>query len=495
MTDKKKTKKDLKKKVYRRAFSKVIFIGKDDIEGFLENLSLMLSVNVALYKVIESIAEETDNKTFSKVLYGIAGDIDAGYTLSEAMRRSRIFKEYTLELVDSGESSGNLLHNLELIVKQKNKERALRSNIFSALVYPVFVTIVGLLAGIAIFGFVLPRVTRVFAQLNIDLPWVTVQIIRFGEFLDEHGLVFIPSFFIGLVFMFFFLFVFKRTKFIGQAILVHVPVLGKLVKEIELARFGFNLGTLLEAGIPLNKAVGSLGNLTGMRMYSKFYNYLAGQINNGKTFLQIFNEYKKVNKLIPVPIQQIVEAGEQSASLTISFNRIGEIFEKKTENTSKALITLLEPLLLFVVWVGVGGVAMSIIVPIYSLIGNFGDRNVDPDAQLMEAQVEVSEIVDEGEEPEFGSAEDLGDEGEEEKENVDENLNSFSLLVDPDLSVNLKVRSGIGTQNEILYELEPGSEVEGIRIEGGWYEVLIPDGTRRLGWASGDYLTEIDDEV
>jgi type II secretory pathway component PulF len=490
---KKKENNKLRKKNYRRSFFRIILVGRDDIEGFLENLSLMLSVNVALYKVIESIAEETDNKTFKRALKEIAKDVDAGYTLSEAMRRARVFKEYTLELIESGETSGNLLHNLELIVKQKNKERSLRSNIFSALVYPVFVTIVGVLAGIAIFGFVLPRVTRVFAQLNIDLPWVTTQIIRFGEFLDVHGTVFIPSFLVGLFLLFMILFVFRHTKFIGQAILMKTPVIGRLVKEIELARFGFNLGTLLEAGIPLNKAVASLGNLTGMRAYRKFYNYLADEIDNGQTFVQIFNEYRKVNKLIPVPIQQIVEAGEQSASLNLSFNRIGEIFEKKTESTSKALITLLEPLLLFVVWVGVGGVALSIIVPIYSLIGNFGDRNVDPNAEFRTAQVEVVELDEL--EPSEGDLEEGDMLGAAEDSIIDAGVRSveYILLVDPGLSVNLKVRSGIGTDNEILFELQPGISVEGFSLKDGWYEVLIPDGSGRIGWASGDYLTEMQD--
>lgn len=475
-----------KKERYTRNFWRVIFIGHDDVEGFLENLSLMLSVNVSLGKVLDSIASEVSNKTFKKVVLEVAKGVNAGLSLSAAMKKTRAFREYTIELIESGEKSGKLLHNLELVVEQRAKERGVKGKIVSAMVYPVFVLIIGALAGIVIFGFVLPRVTRVFDQLNIDLPWITQKIISFGKFLDLHGSVVIPAFIFALIFGFFFMFVFKPTKFIGQFFLLRTPVIGRLIKEIELARLGFNLGTLLKAGIPVDRALRSLSNLTEVRVYQKFYIYLASQIEGGFSFLETFNMYKKIGRLVPAPVQQIVEAGEQSASLSLSFNRIGEIFEKKTENTTKALITLLEPLLLFTVWIGVAGIAMSIIIPIYSLIGNFGQRDY-----TTAGEQEISTEAD-SEDPLLGSAleEDYEDEEIIETTSSKEELGQYELLVDPTLNVNLKVRSGIGTGNDIIAELEPGSLVRGIELVDGWYEVVVPNQDGVTGWSYGIYLTE-----
>jgi type II secretory pathway component PulF len=469
-------------KRYRRNFWRIIFIGSDDVEGFLENLSLMLSVNVALGKILKSIAGEVNNKTFKKVVLEVAEGVNAGMSLSEAMKKTRAFREYTIELIESGERSGNLLHNLELIVEQRVKERSVKGKIISAMVYPIFVLMIGALAGIAIFGFVLPRVTRVFDQLNIDLPWITEQIIAVGRFLDANGVVVIPVAMVVIVLGLFFMFIFKPTKFIGQFFLLRLPVMGRLIKEIELARLGFNLGTLLKAGIPVDRAIGSLTNLTDVRDYQKFYIFMASQIENGNSFLETFNMYKNIGRLIPSPVQQIIEAGEQSASLSLSFDRIGEIFERKTENTTKALITLLEPLLLFTVWIGVAGIAMAIIIPIYSLIGNFGERDY--------ATAGEQEITSEVPEDLNAAAPEEDTEEQEVIEPVRQPVAEYRLLVDPSLSINLNVRSGRSTAKNIVAELEPGSIVDGINLQDGWYEVLLPDGGGETGWAYGVYLTE-----
>ena len=109
----------VKHKSYRRRFWRIIFIGSDDVDSFLENLSLMLSVNVSMTKVLESLYKEVSNKTFKKVVQEIIEGVNLGKSLSDAMRDTRVFKEYTLELVEAGERSGKLLHNLQLIVKQR----------------------------------------------------------------------------------------------------------------------------------------------------------------------------------------------------------------------------------------------------------------------------------------------------------------------------------------------------------------------------------------
>lgn len=473
----------VKHKSYRRRFWRIIFIGSDDVDSFLENLSLMLSVNVSMTKVLESLYKEVSNKTFKKVVQEIIEGVNLGKSLSDAMRDTRVFKEYTLELVEAGERSGKLLHNLQLIVKQREKDRSVRGKVFSAMVYPVFVLFIGVIASVAIFGFVLPRVTRVFSQLDLELPWVTRVIIQFGSFLDESGHVFIPAVVGVLIFSIFFFFIFKPSKFIGQYVMLRLPVMGRLIKEIELARLGFNLGTLLNAGISIDKALNSLKNLTELRVYRKMYTRLAIDIQNGRSFFEAFGSYKKTDQLIPIPVQNIIEAGEQSASLNVSFDRIGEIYEKKTENTTKAMITLLEPLLLFMVWIGVAGIALSIIIPIYSLIGNFGSRDYLEvgEQEIVSSVSPVEEVIEEE------------DYEEPDQVMLSENDYAYMLLVDPDLDINLNVRSENTTATPIIFELEPGSLVEGLEEADGWYKINLPNNDGATGWVYGVYVTVQDE--
>lgn len=154
---------------------------------------------------------------------------------------------------------------------------------------------------------------------------------------------------------------------------MHVSLTRQLIQEVEIARLGFILGTLLAAGIPIEQALTSLAGTSGYHRYQRFYQFLQQQLEDGKSFRESFHEYSSTGRLIPISVQQMIVAGEQSGRLAPTLVKLGEIYDNKTELTTKNLATALEPILLVTIWVGVLLLAISVILPIYSLIGNLNN--------------------------------------------------------------------------------------------------------------------------
>ncbi|MBL1434248.1 type II secretion system F family protein [Candidatus Wolfebacteria bacterium] len=339
---------------------------------FVENLSMLTSSGMTIVLALDSIRTGLRSRRMKKTLDELKDDVQSGFPLWQALEKTRIFRTYVISLIRIGEESGRLSENLKVISLQEERDRMFRSKLNSAMIYPVFILSLTPIVGISIAWFILPKLTIVFSQLNVELPVLTKLLISFGGFLGEKGIVVVPIFVLIFVTTLFFVFSFKKTKFVGQQILFHIPGIKNLILQVEIARFGYLLGTLLDAGLPIVNALESLHQATTFLGYKKMYIYLRDSIENGNSFQKSFASYAEIEKLIPYPIQQMIITGEQSGSLSETLLKIGKIFETKIETTTKNLSVILEPVLLVIVWFGVVGVALAVILPIYNLIGGFG---------------------------------------------------------------------------------------------------------------------------
>lgn len=351
-----------------------IGLGKER-DYFVENLSMLIGSGITILAAIDAVKVEVRSRGMKKILDTLKEDIEGGSPLWRAFEKTGIFRDHTISLVRIGEESGHLSQNLKLIAAEEEKDRAFRSKIRSAMMYPVFVLSLTVVIGAAVAWFILPRLASIFAELRIELPFLTKALINVGNFLGQYGLIVFPIFFSVLGFTIYVTFYLPRTKFIGQALLFSFPGVKRLFQEVELARFGYLLGTLLDAGIPVTKALDSLYKATAFPRYKKLYLHLREQVEEGNSFQKSFATFKKIGKFIPMPIQQLIVAGEQSGNLSEILLKISSTFEEKTEDTTKNLTVILEPILLVIVWVGVVGVALAVILPIYNLIGGL---NVAP---------------------------------------------------------------------------------------------------------------------
>lgn len=344
-------------------------IGTKEKESVLENLVMLTASGMDLVTAFDVILGDLRSPKMKKIVEQMKKSIIAGEPLHMVTANTKIFKPYISSLIHLGEQSGRLFQNLQVVVSQQQKDRLFQSRLRSALIYPLFVLITAMVVGLGVAWFILPTLASVFSSLKVELPLITKILIGTGLFLKQYGIIAIPAIagFIALVG--YIVFVYPKTQHIGQAIVFNMPGLGKLIQEIELARTGYMVGTLLEAGVPIVFALQSLSDTATMRPYRAFYTRLKAGIENGDTFKKTFNTYIHIKKIFPIAIQQMLVAGEQSGRLPETFLRIGKIYEEKTEDTSKNLTVLLEPILLLVVWLAVLGVALAVIMPIYSLIG------------------------------------------------------------------------------------------------------------------------------
>jgi len=339
-------------------------------EYFIEQLSMLLASGMPVITALSAIKKEIKSARLKNIIDKLSVSIETGSSISTALDSIGIFPQSTISLIRIGEQSGRLTENLKVIVSQQHKEREFRSKTASAVMYPVFIFSLTIIVGLSVAWFVLPRLATVFSQLKIDLPFITRWLINLGTFLGKYGTIVIPLLLVVGLLILFFLFIFSKTNFLGQAILFSIGSISRLFTELELSRFGSLLGNLLEAGLPILDSLDSLAQSSTFYRYKKFYVFLNEKIKEGNSFAKCFGLYKKTNRLIPVPIQQLIITSEQSGNLPATFKKIGEMYETKTETTAKNITILLEPILLVIVWLGVVAVALAVILPLYSLIGN-----------------------------------------------------------------------------------------------------------------------------
>ncbi len=338
-------------------------------DQFIENLSMLVLSGMPIMSALAAITRDTKSAQMKKILEAILLELEGGSPLWKSFDRTGLFKGYTISLLRIGEESGKFAENLKVVSLQQEKERNLKSKVKSALMYPVFVLVLVVVIGLGISWFILPKLAKIFADLKLDLPLITKILIGFGLFLQKNGLWFVPLGFTVLALVIWTVFINDKTKFLGESFLYSIPGIKTLLMEVEVARLGYLLGTLLEAGLPIIKAIESLLGASDSVRYKKFYTHLKDSIEMGNSFQKSFMSYPKTDKLIPQPMQQLIFSGEQSGNLNKTLLKIGQVLEEKSDTTTKNLTIIMEPILLVIVWAGVVGVAFAVILPIYSLVG------------------------------------------------------------------------------------------------------------------------------
>lgn len=339
-------------------------------DQFIENLSMLVLSGMSIIGALSSIIKQTKSPGMKQILERMLLEIEAGSTVWKSFDKTGFFKGYTISLIRLGEESGNFAANLKVVALEEEKDREFKSKVRSALMYPVFVLALTLIVGIGISWFILPKLAKIFFDLKLTLPLITRVLIGFGLFLNEYGVIAVPLACLVIWGVAYVVFFNKKTKFIGESIIFSIPGIKNLLMEVEVARFGYLLGTLLEAGLPVTRAIDSLAGASDVIRYKKFYLALRENVEMGNSFQKSFSLYKDTDKLIPQPIQQLIISGEQSGNLNKTLIKVGQVLEAKSDTTTKNLTIIMEPILLVIVWAGVVSVAFAVILPIYSLVGN-----------------------------------------------------------------------------------------------------------------------------
>lgn len=350
-------------------FKKYAVLGKVSIHEkiiFGRNLAAMLGAGLSLSRALSVMERQQRNKMFKQVLANINNSIKEGASLSMALKEHpKIFPALFIAMVHAGEESGDLVRSLATVSDQTEKIYLLQKRIQGALIYPGVIMSAMLIIGIAMLVFVVPTLTGTFQDLGVDLPASTQLIIDTSDFIKNNTLLlFIGlAIFIGLMIM-----AFKTKK--GQRILdfifLNIPLISPMIKETNTARTARTLSALLSSGVSYLEAV----RITKDVLQNSYYkNILAKVEKNVELGLPVSKVFSEAEKYYPVFVSEMIAVGEETGELSNMLVKVSEFYESEVDQKTKNLSTVIEPFLMVFIGAAVGFFAVSMISPMYSLVG------------------------------------------------------------------------------------------------------------------------------
>ncbi|MBU0732030.1 type II secretion system F family protein [Patescibacteria group bacterium] len=335
-----------------------------------KNLAVMIKAGLPLKEALDTLLEQSRGK-LRKVLSSVLHDIDGGKSLAEAMEKfPKVFPEYYTSIVRASEESGTLEENLEYLAEHMESDWILRRKIRSAMLYPVFVLGATGLIGLGLAIFVLPKVTELFTSFDVALPLTTRMLLWVADVFQNYGVYIAIGAVIGVPFLIWFL---KRrfVKPITHRIILGTPVIKNISRNLNLARFSRTLGVLLQSGIPIDRALSITDNTLNNYVYRKDLKEASEEVQKGKALSVVLDDHPNQ---FPKLVTRMIKVGEGSGKLEGTLLYLARYYEEEVDNLTKNLATILEPILLVIIGVIAGGLALSIITPIYQLTGSIGNQ-------------------------------------------------------------------------------------------------------------------------
>ncbi len=349
-------------KIERISFNEKIFL--------LENLRVMIKAGLSIVEAFQIISKQTSNLKMKQMLSGVTAEIEAGRALAETLEHyPKLFPSIYVKMIGAGEISGKLDESLENIVNQMKKTSAMNSKIRGAMIYPavIFMAIIGI--SVEMMVFVLPKLLSVFTEMNVQLPLPTRILIAVSNAFINSTLG-IPNtiWFLIIVILlgwgFFKLQKIPRVKSLMHTILLKTPIFGKMSKEINLARFTLTLSSLSKSAIPIVEALNITAAVLGNVHYRDALLDTAQKVKTGKNISEILENYPT---LFPPLVTQMIMVGERSGSVENLLDELSIYYNDEVDQKLKNISTVIEPVIILFLGLVVGGLAVAVIMPMYSL--------------------------------------------------------------------------------------------------------------------------------
>ncbi len=333
---------------------------------FSRHLSIMIKAGLSLNQALRVLAEQTKNPKFKKIIGRVEEDLRRGQPLSDCLAKEpKVFNELYISMVRIGETSGNLDKVLKILAEQMRKDHELISRVRGAMMYPAVIITAMIGIGILMMIMVVPKLTEVFTEFNMELPLSTQIVIGLSNFLKNHLFLGLMSF-IGSIILLRFGLRNKKFKRVLDKIYLHLPILGNLVQKTNSARFARSLSSLMESGLAIVKALQIVAGTLGNVHFKEALINSAEQVQRGKELSQALINYKN---LYPPMVVQMIQVGEQTGSLSDILKNLADFYEEEIDNTTKNLSSIIEPVIMVVIGAAVGFFAISMIQPMYSMMG------------------------------------------------------------------------------------------------------------------------------
>lgn len=331
---------------------------------FTQNLEVMLRGGFSIGRALSTLALQTNHKMFRRVILTIQNDVEGGLNFSASLRKHpRVFSDMFVNMVAAGEVSGKLDEVLKHLTTQMKKDYQLISKIRGAMTYPIVVVIAMIGAAVAMLTFVIPKLLTVFNENQAELPLPTRILIAVSDFF-QHDALWLGLGLVGLIAALAWFGRTDRGRRVYDSLFLVTPILGPIMKKINLARFTRSLSSMLATDIPIIQTFHIISRTLGSYHYRRSVDQAAEALRTGTSIAKILEQYPR---LYPPIIQQMVSVGEESGTLDEVSADLALFYEEEVDQTMSNLSTIIEPVLLLVLGAGVAGMAVAILLPIYSL--------------------------------------------------------------------------------------------------------------------------------
>lgn len=351
-------------KTQSRAFRSGGKVNNEDIAVFSRQLATMMSAGIPMVQAFEIIGNGHEKPAMQKLIVDIKNNIEGGSTLHESLAKHPLyFDDLFVNLVEAGEQAGALETLLDKIATYKEKTEALKKKIKKALFYPTAVLVVAVVVSVILLIFVIPQFEALFKGFGADLPAFTQMVVNLSRFVQHQGWWMLLMIGGGCYAFFYFKKRSRPMQLLLDRMLLKFPIVGPILQKAAIARFARTLSTMFAAGVPLVEAMGSVAGATGNIVYEEAVMRMKDEVATGQRLQRAMENVG----LFPNMVVQMIAVGEESGSLDTMSGKVAEFYESEVDNAVDSMSSLLEPLIMAVLGVLVGGMVIAMYLPIFKL--------------------------------------------------------------------------------------------------------------------------------
>lgn len=328
-------------------------------------LATLISAKVPIVPALRAISDQAENRYLRIVIKEVADSVEDGMALSESLAKfPDTFSSLSINMIKAGEVSGNLQKSIEYIADNIEKNYKITSRVKGALFYPGFVISVAVIIGFIAATWILPQLADIILELNVDIQWYTKAIIAVSYFLQNYWWAVLILVF-GAIGGFFYYIRTYAGRREWHKIQLNIPILGKLFRYVYLARFANNFSVLLAGGIPIVRALMVSSEVVNNAVYQDVILKSADEVKTGGSISSVFSR----SAIIPPIVSRIIRIGEETGKMSEVLKNVADFYDSETDNMTRNLSAMIEPILIILLGIGVGILVFSILMPIYQIAG------------------------------------------------------------------------------------------------------------------------------
>lgn len=338
-------------------------ISAKEMVGMVRMLAVMISASVPIPDAMRNISRQIKNPRFKVILADIANEIEGGSRLSEALDRyPNVFSQFFINMVRSGETTGQLSDVLNYLADQQERDYDMMAKLRGALMYPAVIVVGMGIVGFIMMVYVVPKLTEVLIEAQVELPLATRILIGASNFMATFWWLII----IGVVaFSVGFIYWIKTDygSFIWDSLKLRLPVFGRLFRDMYVVRFCQSMQTLMKGGVTLIQALEIASAVMGNAVWKKMIIETIQEVNDGNSLVTVMQR----EKTVPTMVVQMLAVGEETGRLDDVLRRVGDFYARSVANMTASMMTLIEPIIMIILGLAVGGMVSAIMLPMYKL--------------------------------------------------------------------------------------------------------------------------------